>query len=68
MTKTNGRKGGGLLGDVAAAAGHTLAALRRWGPGVAGPVLIAYGLWLAWEPLGLIAAGAFLVLLDRRTP
>lgn len=35
-------------------------------PGVAGALLVSYGLYLAWLPLGFIAAGAFLLLIDRR--
>lgn len=30
--------------------------------GLAGGVLVVAGLWVAWLPLGLIAAGALLVL------
>lgn len=51
-------------GTAAAGAGFGLRAL----PGVAGPLLVAYGLWLAWAPLGYMALGAFLLLADRRMP
>jgi hypothetical protein len=51
-------------GAAAAAVGFCL----RMVPGVMGPLLVAYGLWLAWAPLGFIALGAFLVLADRRIP
>ncbi|TLQ45764.1 hypothetical protein [Streptomyces marianii] len=37
-------------------------------PGVGGAALVSYGLWLAWQPLGFVTAGAFLLLLDRRMP
>ena len=37
-------------------------------PGVLGPVLVAYGLWLAWAPLGFVALGACLIVADRRIP
>lgn len=50
----------------AAAAGAGLGV--RTLPGVAGPLLIAYGLWLAWSPLGYMALGGFLLLADRRMP
>ena len=52
------------VGGAAAAAGFCV----RVGPGVAGPLLVAYGLWLAWAPLGFIAGGGFLLLADRRMP
>jgi hypothetical protein len=52
------------VGHAAAGAGHA----ARVGPGVLGPALVAYGLWLAWAPLGLIALGVFLLLADRRMP
>ena len=58
-----------VAGALAAAAGHvlrgvSLAAPRL--PGPAGAVLVSVGLGLAWLPLGVVAAGAFLLLLDRR--
>ena len=53
---------------AAAAAGRVVGALGRGLPGVAGPLLISYGCWQAWAPLGYIVAGGFLVLLDRRVP
>jgi hypothetical protein len=37
-------------------------------PGGVGAVLVSYGLYLAWLPLGFIAAGCFLLLIDRRVP
>lgn len=40
--------------------------LARFVPGVLGAVLVAGGLALIWPPLGLIAAGGFLLLLDWR--
>lgn len=45
--------------------------LRRVGrsfPGVAGPLLVAVGLGMAWLPLGVIAAGAILWAVDWRLP
>lgn len=52
----------------AAVAGRLVGAAGRTLPGVAGSLLVCYGLWLAWAPLGFVAAGAFLLLLDRRIP
>jgi hypothetical protein len=40
--------------------------LGRGLPGIAGPLLVSAGMWMAWRPLGLIFAGAALWLLDRR--
>lgn len=51
-------------GAAAAGAGTGL----RLGPGVLGPLLVSYGLWLAWAPLGFVAMGAFLIAVDRRIP
>lgn len=51
-------------GTAAAGAGHGL----RLFPGLAGPLLVAYGLWLAWAPLGFVALGGFLLWADRRMP
>jgi len=45
-----------------------LRAAVRGGPGIAGALLVAFGLWLAWAPLGFVAAGVFLLLVDRRVP
>lgn len=44
-------------------AGRTLRAAGRTSPGVTGALLVAVGLGLAWLPLGLIAAGGFLLVL-----
>lgn len=52
------------VGRAAEAAGHA----ARVGPGLAGALCVAYGLWLAWAPLGFVALGAFLLLADRRMP
>lgn len=49
-------------GWVAEALGHATRTL----PGVGGALLISYGLGLAWLPLGFVAAGVFLLALDRR--
>lgn len=49
-------------------AGAALRAAVLGTPGVAGAVLVCAGLWMVWQPLGLVAAGAFCLLLDRRMP
>lgn len=54
------------LGRLAELAGVAVRQIGRGLPGIAGPLLICWGLGLAWLPLGLIAAGTFLLLLDRR--
>lgn len=38
-----------------------------WLAGAAGSALVSVGLWVAWPPLGLIAAGVFLLLIDERS-
>ena len=57
-------RGRAVAGRAAEVAGFCL----RAGPGVFGPLLVAYGLWLAWAPLGFVSLGAFLLLADRRMP
>jgi hypothetical protein len=65
MTKTSRRaRWRAAAGQAAAAAGHA----ARVGPGLAGALCVAYGLKLAWPPLGFIALGVFLLLADRRVP
>ncbi len=64
MAKGGRKRGRAAAGRAAEAAGFCL----RAGPGVLGPFLVAYGLWLAWAPLGFVALGAFLLLADRRMP
>lgn len=49
-------------------AGNVLRHLGRGAPGVLGPILVAVGLSLAWLPLGVVAAGAILWLVDWRIP
>ena len=49
-------------------AGTLVRRLGRGLPGLAGAVLVSVGFGLAWLPLGLIAAGGFLLLLDWRIP
>lgn len=51
------------VGHFAAAAGRA----TRTVPGIGGALLVCYGLGLAWEPLGYVAAGAFLLFVDWRT-
>ncbi|MFI2437414.1 hypothetical protein [Streptomyces sp. NPDC018693] len=63
--RTRARERGLKAAGVAAAgAGHGL----RHFPGVAGPLCVSYGLWLAWAPLGYVALGGFLLWADRRMP
>lgn len=57
-----------VLGQAADLAGVVVRQVGRGLPGMAGPLLICYGLALAWRPLGFIAGGIFLLLLDRRIP
>jgi len=53
---------------VAELAGRTLRILGLAAPGLAGPLLICWGLYLVWPPLALLAGGGFCLLLDRRMP
>jgi hypothetical protein len=39
--------------------------VARGGLTLAGPLLLVYGLYLAWHPLGFIAGGLFLLWADR---
>lgn len=58
------------LAALAAGVGHVLRAVRVaavHAPGVAAPVVMAYGLWMLAPWLGVVAAGVFLLLLDRRS-
>lgn len=64
MAESGRKRGRAAAGRVAEAAGFCLRAT----PGVLGPLLAAYGLWLAWAPLGFVAIGVFLLLADRRMP
>ncbi len=57
-------RGRAAAGRAAEIAGVCL----RVGPGLCGAVLVAYGLWLAWAPLGFVVLGVFLLLADRRLP
>lgn len=61
------RTGTAAVGAAASAAGRLLRASRTL-PGLTGAGLVCYGAWLAWPPLGFLAAGAFLLLADRRLP
>lgn len=53
---------------AASVAGRLLGGLGRGLPGVLGPALVAVGLGLAWLPLGVVAAGAILWVVDWRIP
>ncbi|WP_433382782.1 hypothetical protein [Streptosporangium sp. CA-115845] len=52
-----------LAGDAVRRLGEAC----RWLPGLAGAACVCVGLALIYRPLGLLAAGAFLLLLDRRS-
>jgi len=52
----------GALGAV----GHLAGLLLRYAPGVLGAALVAWGAGMIWPPLGVIVAGAALLLVDRR--
>jgi hypothetical protein len=54
------------LGTAADVTGALVRNVGRGLPGVAGPLLIAYGLYEVYRPLGAITLGVFLLLLDRR--
>jgi hypothetical protein len=58
----------GVLLRAAGAAGTVIGVLQRTAAGAAGALLVSYGMWLAWAPLGFACAGGFLLLLDRRAP
>lgn len=64
--KPTGQQGrlSSVVGVLAQAAGFGVRHL----PGLLGPLLVAYGLGMAWAPLGWIALGGFLLLADRRIP
>lgn len=53
---------------VAEAAGALLRGVRIAGPGIAGAMCVVIGLAMIYDPLGLLAAGAFLLLIDYRRP
>lgn len=58
-----------FVGAVAALLGYAargLLALASLVLSLVGPVAIVWGLYLAWEPASWIAAGVFLLWLDRR--
>lgn len=46
--------------------GTALNVLGRSIPGVVGPLMVVYGLYLVWPPLAWIAAGSLVWLFDRR--
>lgn len=53
---------------LAAALGGLLRTLGLSLPGILGPLLVCAGLGLAWPPLGIIALGLILWLIDWRAP
>jgi hypothetical protein len=46
--------------------GSAVRAVGRGIPGTVGPLVVSFGLWMAWPPLGVVFAGAVLWVLDRR--
>lgn len=56
------------LRTAAGAAAQAAGLCLRHLPGIGGPLLVSYGLWIAWAPLGFVALGAFLLMADRRIP
>ncbi len=62
-------KAAAMPGHLAAAAGHTVRLFRgvpRGAPGFIGAGLVSYGTGMIYLPAGVIAAGLFFLLLDRR--
>lgn len=60
-----------LLGRAAEVAGRLTGRVLRVAPtvpGLAGAAMVAYGAAMVYRPAGVIAGGAFLLLLDRRIP
>ncbi|MFJ8743429.1 hypothetical protein ACIRL2_29140 [Embleya sp. NPDC127516] len=51
---------------VAGAAGHAIRAVVRYGPGLAGAVLMTWAGWMLWPALGAAVAGGFCLALDHR--
>lgn len=52
----------------AVAAGVTVRRIGLGFFGTMGPLLVALGFYLAWQPLGFIALGLIFWALDRRVP
>jgi uncharacterized membrane protein HdeD (DUF308 family) len=66
------QRGNRVLLALAGALGALMGFVLTWAPQVArlvpavvGPLFIAYGLGLAWRPLGFMAIGMFLLWADR---
>lgn len=57
-----------MLSDLAEPAGRFIGSLMRTVPGLGGALIVCFGLGMAWKPLGFIAAGLFLLVIDRRSP
>jgi hypothetical protein len=56
-----------MVGAIAAGLGFTvrlLASLLRAAPGVVGPVIAIYGVWLVYRPAGYIVAGLVVWAVD----
>lgn len=64
------RRFAAFAGALAALVGTLLRLARpgvRLAPGVGGAVLVTVGAWMAWPPAGVVAAGVFLLMVDRQT-
>lgn len=55
-----------LLLGAAVVSGRVLRVTVRTGPGIAGAALVALGAGLAYLPAGVVVAGLFFLLADRR--
>jgi hypothetical protein len=56
-------------GGTATIAGKITGRVLAWSrtvPGLAGAALVSGGVWQVFRPAGVIVAGAFLLMLDRR--
>ena len=60
-----------VFGRAAEVAGKVTGRLLKVAPtvpGLAGAAMVAYGAAMVYRPAGVIAGGAFLLLLDRKMP
>ena len=58
----------GRLADVAGRATARMLKATMTVPGLAGAAMVAYGAAMVYRPAGVIAGGAFLLLIDRKLP
>lgn len=57
-----------VLVRLAAPAGIAARVAPRFLPGVLGAALVTAGVWAVYYPAGLVTAGVFLLILDRKVP